>query len=161
MSPCRVAQGGNPQWQHIAMHTCVQRPKFMLIPFHLDVTLIQSIHLWMQRDFLFYFQSKVLTISFIWSALRQFKGFPGGTSGKESICQCGRQMSKRCGISLWVRKIPCRRAWQPTPVFLPGESLGQRRLAGYSWRGHKESDTTEWLSPAHTTQSLKTQPNNR
>ena len=36
-----------------------------------------------------------------------------------------------------------RRAWQPTPVFLPGESHGQRRLVGYSPWGHKESDMTE------------------
>ena len=42
-----------------------------------------------------------------------------------------------------VGKIPWRRAWQPTPVFLPGESHGQRSLVGYSPRGHKESDTTE------------------
>ena len=37
----------------------------------------------------------------------------------------------------WVRKIPWRRKWQPTPVFLPGESQGQRSLAGYSPWGHK------------------------
>ena len=43
----------------------------------------------------------------------------------------------------WVGKIPWRRAWQPTPVFLPEESHGQRSLAGYSPRGHKELDTTE------------------
>ena len=43
----------------------------------------------------------------------------------------------------WARKIPWRRAWQPTPAFLPGESQGQRSLAGYSPRGHKESDRTE------------------
>ena len=49
-------------------------------------------------------------------------------------------------FSPWVRKIPWRRAWQPTPVFLPGESQGQRSLAGYSPKGHKESDTTEQLS---------------
>ena len=42
----------------------------------------------------------------------------------------------------WVREI-WRRAWQPTPVFLPGESPGQRRLAGYSPQGRTESDTTE------------------
>ena len=47
--------------------------------------------------------------------------------------------------SPWVRKIPWRRKWQPTPVFLPGEFHGQRSLAGYSPWGHKESDTTEWL----------------
>ena len=38
---------------------------------------------------------------------------------------------------------PLRRAWQPTPVFLPGESHGQRSLASYKPWGHKESDTTE------------------
>ena len=40
-------------------------------------------------------------------------------------------------------KIPWRRAWRPTPAFLPGESHGQRSLAGYSPQGHRESDTTE------------------
>ena len=48
----------------------------------------------------------------------------------------------------WVGKIPWRRAWQPTPVFLPRESHGQRSLVGYSPRGHKESDTTDRLSTA-------------
>ena len=43
----------------------------------------------------------------------------------------------------WVRKIPWRRARQPTPAFLPGESHGQRSLAGYSQPGHKELDMTE------------------
>ena len=43
----------------------------------------------------------------------------------------------------WVRKAPWRRKWQPTPIFLPGESHGQRSLVGYSPWGHKESDTTE------------------
>jgi len=43
----------------------------------------------------------------------------------------------------WFRKIPSRRKWQPTPVFLPGESCGQRRLAGYSPWGCKEPNTTE------------------
>ena len=57
------------------------------------------------------------------------KGFPGGASGKESACQGRRH--KRCGFSPWVGKIPWRRKWQPTPVFLPGESHGQRRLVGY------------------------------
>ena len=46
-------------------------------------------------------------------------GFPGGTSGKEPACQ--RKRHKRCGFNTCVRKIPWRRAWQPTPVFLPGE----------------------------------------
>jgi len=42
-----------------------------------------------------------------------------------------------------VGKIPWRRTWQPTPVFLPGESYGQRSLAGYIPQDHKESDTTK------------------
>ena len=48
----------------------------------------------------------------------------------------------------WVGKIPWRRAWQPSPVLLPGESHGQRSLAGCSQQGHKESDMTEQLSTA-------------
>ena len=50
---------------------------------------------------------------------------------------------KRCRFDSWVGKIPWKRAWQPTPVFLPEESHGQRSLVGYSPRGHKESDMTE------------------
>ena len=60
---------------------------------------------------------------------------------------------KRCGFNPWVRKILWRRAWLPTPVFLPGKSHGQRNLAGYSLWGHKESDMTEVtkLTNWHTT----------
>ena len=49
----------------------------------------------------------------------------------------------------WVRNIPWRRAWQPTPVFLAEESHGQRGLVGYSPVGHKESDTTEVTEHTH------------
>ena len=44
---------------------------------------------------------------------------------------------QRCGFDPWVRMIPGTRKWQPTPVFLPGESHGQRNLAGYHPWGHK------------------------
>ena len=57
--------------------------------------------------------------------------FLGGAGSKEHACQ-SRRLNKRCGFNPWVGKIPGRRAWQPTPVFLPGESHGQRSLAGYS-----------------------------
>ena len=67
--------------------------------------------------------------------------FPGGTSGKDSACQCRR--CKRSGLDLWVGKTPWRRKWQPTPLFLPGKVHGQRNLVGCSPWGHKESDTTE------------------
>ena len=56
--------------------------------------------------------------------------FPGSTSGKEPACYCKRH--KRCEFDPWVRKIPWRRKWQSTAVFLPGKSHGQRSLEGYS-----------------------------
>ena len=67
--------------------------------------------------------------------------FPGGSSGKEPICRCRR--CKRRRFHPWVRKITWRRVWQATPVFLPGESHGQRSLEGYSPWGHEVSNTTE------------------
>ena len=72
---------------------------------------------------------------------KDLKGFPGGAGGKEPTYQCGSQ--KRHGFDPWVRKIPGRRAWQPTPVFMPTESYGQRSLVGHSPQGHKESGTTK------------------
>ena len=61
--------------------------------------------------------------------LQYLWGFPGDTSVKEPAGQCRRH--KRLGLNSWVWKIPWRRAGQPTPVFLPGESYGQRSLVGY------------------------------
>ena len=54
-----------------------------------------------------------------------------------------------------VRETPWRRAWQPTPVFLPGESHGQRGPAGYSAGVHKESDITEQLTQHNARHSRK------
>ena len=71
-------------------------------------------------------------------------GFPGGTNGKEPACQHRRH--KSCKFDPWVRKIPRRRAWQHTPVFLPEESHGQRSLAGYNPQGCKELDMIKLLS---------------
>ena len=48
-------------------------------------------------------------------------GFPGGASGKESGCQS--RGGKRCRFYPWLGKMPWRRAWQPTPVLLPGDSM--------------------------------------
>ena len=57
------------------------------------------------------------------------------------VClKCGRP-----GFNPWVGKISWRRKWQPTPVFLPGESHGRRSLVGHSPWGCKGSDRTEWL----------------
>ena len=72
------------------------------------------------------FVGKVMSLLF---NMLSFGAFPGGASGKEPACQCRRH--KRCGFNPWVGKIHWRRKWQPTPVFLPGESHGQRSLTGY------------------------------
>ena len=64
---------------------------------------------------------------------------------KESGCQF--KSCRRCRFDTWIRKIPWRRKWQPTPAFLPGISYGLEdpgRL--YSPWGHKEWDTTQQLS---------------
>ena len=58
------------------------------------------------------------------------------------------RVCRRCwrpALDPWVRNIPWRRKWQPTPVFLPGKSHEWRSLAGYRPWGRKESDTTEQL----------------
>ena len=69
------------------------------------------------------FQARVLE----WGAIA-FSA--GGASGKELTCQCRRH--KRHGFNPCIGKIPWRRKWQPTSALLPGESYGQRSLAGYS-----------------------------
>ena len=66
--------------------------------------------------------------------------FPGSSEVKASACNVG-----DLGSIPGLGRFPWRRKWQPTPVFLPGESHGWRTMVGYSPRGHKESDTTERL----------------
>ena len=71
----------------------------------------------------------------------------GGISGKEPTCQFRRH--KRGGFDPWVRKIPWRRKWQPTPVFLPRESHGQWYLVGCSPQDRKNWTQLKQLS-THT-----------
>ena len=66
----------------------------------------------------------------------------------KNCLQCRRH--RRHTFDPWVRKIPWRRAWQPTLVFLPRESRGQRGLVGCGLWGGKESKTTEVTEHAHT-----------
>ena len=69
-----------------------------------------------------------------------------GTSGKGPTCQWRRR--KRWGFDPWVRKICWRMAWQPTPVFLPGESHEQRGLVGYN--PYSRRVRHYWSNLAHT-----------
>ena len=66
--------------------------------------------------------------------LERRPGFPGG-SEVNNLLQC-----RTCRFNPWVGKIPWRRKWQPTSVFLPGKSHSQRSLAGYSPWGLKDLD---------------------
>ena len=75
-------------------------------------------------------------------------GLPQWSSDKESACNTGETNRHRSDPPVW--KISWRRAWQPTPVFLPGESHGQRSLVGCIPRGQKELDMTEATEHAHT-----------
>ena len=77
-------------------------------------------------------------------------GFSGGSAyNKEPNCQYRRR--KRCGLNPCVRKMPWRRKWQTTPIFLPGESHGQRILAGYSpWRCRVKHNWTNTHTHTHT-----------
>ena len=70
----------------------------------------------------FFFLNKTHLTRYVFVA-----GLPWWLSGKESVNQY-----RRGRFDPWVRKIPWRRAWRPTPVFLPGEFHGQRSLVGYN-----------------------------
>jgi len=86
-----------------------------------------------------------MTERLIWTGLNILNmGFPVGSVIKNlplSVCQC-----RRCGFDPWFNKIPWRRKWQPTSVFLPGKFHGWRSLVSYSPWGQRELDITERLS---------------
>ena len=95
---------------------------------------------------LFYTQLHSSSLSFTLTSLTSYYilsmriiGLHWCFSGEEFTCQC-----RRSSFNLWDRKIPWRRKWKPTPIFLPGKSHGQRNLVGYSPWGHKNSHI--WLS---------------
>ena len=93
------------------------------------------------RSNLLIFFSDILNFIHFWLILAASGTSISGTSSKESASRCRRR--KRHKFDLWVWKIPWRRARQPTPVYLAGESQGHRILISYCSQGHKESDTTE------------------
>ena len=85
----------------------------------------------------------ILLSVFLWKK-RHSEGFPRWLSGKR-IC-LPTQESQETLVQSLNREDPLEKGMQPTPVFLPGESHGQERLAGCNPWGHKELDTTEWLN---------------
>ena len=85
--------------------------------------------------------TKNIPLSFFWGGWAIFLAITWWLRWYSVGLQCGRTR-----FDLWVGKIPWRRKWHPTPVFLPGKSHGWRSLAGYSPWGCKQSDTTEAIS---------------
>ena len=75
--------------------------------------------------------------------------FLGGTSGKEPACQCMRH--KGCHFDPWVEKIPWRKAWQPTPVFLPGESPWAEKSGGLQSMGSQRVGH-DWVTEVNWTE---------
>ena len=95
---------------------------------------------------IFVYAGKLIIFSYTWAVVGLFpqlfwfvREWKEVASGRESNCQC-----RSCGFNPWVGKIPWRRKWQPSPVFLPGESHEQRSLAGYSPWGHKQIALSQW-----------------
>ena len=83
---------------------------------------------------------------FHWAHWSKLSGPPVSFNQHLSLSWVSRRLRLQCkrpGFNPWVRKIAWRREWLPSPVFLPGESYGQRSLVGFSPWGCKESDTAE------------------
>ena len=88
-------------------------------------------------------------VTFVYILRKKQAWIPRWLSGKEPACQC-----RRHGFDPWVGKIPWRKKWLPTPVFLPRKSQGQRSLAGYRPWGHKR--VRHDLVTEHTSISVNT-----
>ena len=84
--------------------------------------------------------------------INRTRGLPQCGSVVKTCLECRRHMRRR--FDPWVGKIPRRRQWQLTPVFLSGKSHGQRRLVDYGPWGHKQLDMTE-----HTHTHTQTEQN--
>ena len=104
-------------WSHSFQKTCLLSPYTPLF-FIFFVTMVISLAQTLNSSHLVSHHKRVLIC---------LLSLPRWLSGKEPNCQC-----RRCRFDPWVRKIPWRRKWQHTPVFLPGKSCGQRNLVGYS-----------------------------
>ena len=101
-----------------------------------DTALVSGVQTFVMENTLGLFQNVYLS--------PPFAGLSRWASCKEPACQSRRY--RRGEFHPWVGKIPRRRIWQLSPIFLPGESHGQRSLAGYSPQCHIELDTLEAVS---------------
>ena len=107
---------------HVSFRCTIQRLSFTYIYTHTHTHIL-------------YNPFQILSIFSIIDCITRYWGLPRWHSRKESACQC--RGHKRHRFDPWVRKIPWRRKWQPTSLFLPGKSHVQRTLAGYSSWGRR------------------------
>ena len=105
-------------------------------PKHLSLSMYQAFTMWQTSSL----ATPVKTPSCLWLSSM---GFLGSSDGEEYAYQC-----RSPGFNPWVGRIPWRREWQPTPLFLAGKSCGQRGLVGYSLWGLKELNTI-WATNTH------------
>ena len=96
-----------------------------------------------------------MNLSKLWDIAEDRRAWlPWWLSGWRIHLQCRRH--RRHAFDPWVRKIPWRRKWKSTPIFLLGKSHGQRSLAGYTPWGHRESDMTyEKITTMHRNISFR------
>ena len=127
-----AVHGVSKSWTWLSDRTTANTHKAVLnnCLFLLKIYLCQHIQNSTRREIL-------IQIKLLFGETERHLGFPNGTSGKGTASQCRRHKH------LWGGRIPWRKKWQSTPVFLPGKSHGLRSQAGYSSWGHKEWDMTK------------------
>ena len=111
-------------------HLILCRPLLLLPPVPSSISLFQWVNSSHEVAKVLEFQISLNSGESLWSSNTMVQASQVALVNKESTCQCRR--GKRCGFDLWVRKIPWKKAWQPTPVFLPGESPWIEEPGGYS-----------------------------
>ena len=127
---CRSPTGWpwTDNYRYISLYCASQIPVF----FKTNWRFVATLHCHMIAFFSNNLLNKVCILFFFFF----FNGFSSGSDSKESTCQC-----RRLRFDPWVGKIPWRRKWQPTPVFLPGKFHEQRSLVGCSPWGRERVDT--------------------
>ena len=131
-------------WNIFCLERQMAISNFVLFFFFLTFLHVWPLSIPYITDNLFYLMAYVPTISHVIAIITSSLFVIQATlvAHQERTClQC-----RRCGLNPWVRKIPWRKKWQLTPVFMPGKSYCQRSLVGYSSWGCKESDMTQQLN---------------
>ena len=148
MKKLMLWEGVTPHWCYFEMKTCISEIYSVLLLIDLWLSFSRCISIsasWTLSSCFPHANLKMYFQCYIKRAIVSTRGFPGGAVVKNLPAKAGdsrdaESLIPGSGRSPWIRK------WQPTPVFLPGKSHGQRSLAEWSPQSCKESDMTEQLS---------------